>query len=164
MKPVSGSSGPGPGPQGVGLSHAPGQAKKEEKAAGKSGEKKALSTQAPESQQQSPSMEEAIQKLDVALKTLAANLKTDSYEGATAPAGAGGSKLDNPLETMAGSTFSAPAPTATFAPVQSTSALNDPILAEKGGGGAGGGVDLNKLMSTAMGGGGAGGGVDMDVL
>jgi len=149
---------------GVGLSHAPGQLKKAE---GKSGEKTAAPAEAPKTQQ--PSMEEAIQKLDVALQTLAANLKQDSFNGVAAPAGAGGSKLDNPLETISTSTFSeplgmlagagAPAPTVTATPTAAPSPLNVPILNEKGGGGASGGVTQDTRFLAALGGGAASGGV-----
>ena len=158
MKPVSGSSGPGPQAQGVGLSHAPGQAKKEEKAEGKSGEKSAVA-EAPK-----PSMEEAIQKLDVALQKLANDLKTDGYEGAPPPTTApAASTVPNPLETMTQSTFSEPV--ASFAPTAAAGAANplaDPILNEKGGGGAMGGVTSDTSYLRNLGGGGAMGGVTSD--
>jgi hypothetical protein len=127
-------------------------------------DKLAQSTPAAQAQQpQQPNMDSAMAALDAAIQSLAANFHKDSFNGQAAPADVqqAPSTLTNSVGSRNQDLFlnaGAAAPQAT--PTTSTSALNDPVLDIKGGGGASGGMlrgDATYLGQA--GGGGASGGM-----
>lgn len=95
---------------------------------------------------------QAVAALDQAIKSLAASLQKDSFNGQEAPAGLEPVKsgLTNPGNLQA-DTFSPPPATPTAA-APTASALDNPLLAAKGGGGLTGGVVGSFLDGRGSGG------------